>query len=698
MAAGQKRTVATMNARAPDRFMRRSLLFCMGDKAEQVGQVALAMAQQSLPASPPIGLCRWRAVQDAGVSASDGTPPDLTVLLETCEALCRAEQIEPLRQQGYVLQRPEELQVWLVLDLTDGIVDAWMEAVAATLDALKQEIWRRLRIHVVYHFFWLTHPQAAPRLRAWAEALAVYRDGVPYMAGPINWERVGLAPADWLTHAATALFGLVWGAAPANAMADELTRGRPWVLSVGATAWFAKRPQLMQRLAQIWTGRLGAVLGRAETALELADTPPPTAQEATTELARLVPPMPGSARWGQRRPGLLALNGLVHELKARDARRRQRLLVEQRRARMAWLGQRVAELDANLSALRAATLTPAAGLPQPSGWRQQLDAWFNDAASALQALSETLEASSQAEEQANQKLAQAYTDLEALIAELPGAWLAQIKRQRLDLFGLGPRDRAGGVWPPLAALFKLLWQAVQPWRWQRWIWAYWQDLPERAQRVLSAQAWAATASWRALNDHTVRQFLLAHMQSLRQLINEAERIEAQVQALAAQAARAEPEAPPPWSEPALTAFGEELLGSGEEAAQAFLADTPLIHWPELTEAELSECLHQHWFARLPRVAEMEVGELLAKALPPSERQGWLAQQMRTALPLWPAQELALDQQVETWVLTPTPVGQAAEALLGPAHAAPGGLLWGRTSFDGVMLLRLAPVDLSVEDG
>lgn len=667
-------------ARSETQPVRRSLLFCFGGKAEQVGQMVIDMAHKILPAKPLIGLYSWQMGENRGRQPSSEltekprpqpTAPmlDQAPLLELCEELCGAEQIELLQQQGYVLHRPEELQVWLLIDLNDEQTGKQADAVLATLDKMQEAVWQRLRIHTIFRALLLSHPKEQRRMTDWAVRLAPCCDGPLYLAGPINWEYVCLDEQRWMLRCTTALFGLLWGAAPANSRLDEFSRGEQWALSIGAAAWFAARSELQRLLANEWIGWLCKFLYRSDLPVGYGYRGEPSARQAIEELRSSVPPPPGASIWGKRRPGLFTLQALPGDLRRREQQRNQRLSPEQRRARQIWLGHQVELLEADLASLRTAMFAPADQPPNLSGWRRQIDALFESTARELEVISQALDTLSEAEEQAKQKVEQAYAELEALLADLPTASLTDFLRR-----------------------------AMQPWQWLRWFWRYWQELPEQAQRVLSAQDNERRQNWSALNHHTVRQLYLARMQSLRQAGDELAQIEKRIQALAAAAGREPHALPAPWAEQTLAALWVMLYGSGEEVGREFLKETPLSSWLEMDEIEIEERIYRHVALRITQLEKWSAGELLTAALPPAERAIWLEQQLRMAMPLWPAQELSLEQPMECWILEPVPTNRDEGSALWSATLDFKEALWTRSYFDGVLILRLAPVDLSIEEG
>lgn len=655
------------------RLVSRALLLPVGEGARQMAEAVVAISEKWLGGEAPVQI------------ACDQTDGD--ELAGALERLTSQELMRSLQGRGIGLARANESEVWAIIDLTGDptggkTAEVAVAEVAEKLETITEKAWRQLRIHVVAHSLLLARPADYTHLSAWSEGLATHCPQRVYLAGPVNQAHLSLADEKWRTQAATALAGLLWSKAPSHSQLVQEQTGGHSLIALGGAAWNTPRTEVIHWLALRFAQRTVARLSQEDATVRNGPDPHlPTAQQSMQELLAQLTAPPAGLLWGERRPGLAALTELpetlVHEVERAQKQQGAEAQLERRR----WLASQLEGGSRLQAEVRRAYLQPPEGWPRLAAYGIEVTARRESLLQRLQDVQKQLE-------EWGERLAQAEDASRQAQAELT------------ELCALFPTQDLQGAFTAL----------THPWRLISWLWVYLVWLPQRAQHLLDSLARQTTARWHETNWHTIRQLLLAQAQEWQLVLDEAERLSnllAQMEdEWAGELAGMALESVQPWTETTLDALCNRLLADGTLCALGFLENTPLYDWLEQDRAALRAALlawPQPWLAPLER---WDGVDFLVEALSGPALADWLGQVSDTALPLWPDEEMRSSSLGENRLLLGrSPLGaEDADASHGErldrwrdAADVVGNLVETLFHGDGVALLRLALVDLALDD-
>lgn len=651
------------------RLPSRALLLPVGKGAMQLAKTVIDISEKWLGGEAPV---RIASDQPAG----DG-------LAAALERLASQDMMQNLQKRGIGLARPNEAEVWAIIDLTDeGSGEVDVAEVAEKLETITETAWQQLRIHVAANALLLTRPADHKLLVTWYKGLVVQCPQRIYLAGPVNQAHLSLTDENWRAQTATAVAGLLWSKAPSHSqLFQERTDGHTLV-ALGAAAWNMPRAEVMHWLALSFAQRTVVRLGQEDTAVHNRPDPHlPIAQQYMQDLLANLSDPPSGLLWGERRPGLATLTELPGGLVREMERVQKQPGAEAQQERRRWLARQLESRSRFQAELRRGHLQPMEEWPQLAAYRTQAATRREGLLQQLQNVQSELEEWGDRLTQAEEASHQA----QAALAEL---------------CALFPTQDLKGAFMALS----------HPWRLVSWLWAYLVWLPQRAQQLLDSLTRQATAQWHETNWHTIRQVLLAQAQDCQLTLAESERLSDLLiqmeKGWADEKTGMAVEGVDPWTEGTLDTLWNRLLADGSGCALALLAEYPLTGWLERDREELQAALlawPQPWLAPLKR---WDGVDFLVEALPGSALADWLGQLADLALPLWPDEEMRSGSLSENRLLLGcTPAGaedtdtghgerlmrwrEAAEVVPNPVETTFHG--------DGVVLLRLAAVDLTLDD-
>lgn len=721
-----------------ERRIRRAVILTNGPAAEAVAEMVWGVSRDWLGIDPPLAVARgFLAAAGAGDWAApppEGGQPEQsdavlahngTLLDEACAGLVRGPRIAALRAAGWELARGTEIQAWLLVDV--AAAGAAPGALGMLLPVLADRVWEQARVHVVWRGVVLAEPAQERQAAQWVAVLAAAGVEGILVAGPVDADRLRWEPTIWQERTATALAALIWGEAdPLNQASLAAAESGVVAWSAGATAWRTPlaliKEQVALRCARMllarwlatpepatagprWTTTAEAATLSATAVgsssptdsenaraqhpgrerLVAVDLPPWEAPGLTVAPEQLrgaleagVAPAPDGHLWAHRRPGWYAVHGLADELQATAEACAAPAKAEQYEQRGAWLGGQVAAWEADLTELRRRRLTPAAGDPQLRLFALELQGLAVQVQSATVRIEDWLDAAGRQYERATGAVQSAHQALAELCAAFPAATAAGLR----------------------AALRSL-------WRWPGLAWAYLTRLPRAAQRYLDACARQWQARRTEANIHALRQAHLALAQAVQACSGEVAAVLELVERAAAELAqRADAATLPlaPWDAARLAALAARLLPAVQVGLSEMLAADELAAAATVEGAVAADHLLAGIARRLPALLPWSAADCLAEGLADADLERWLARQVAEATPLWPG--AGLEAGARVWLLTP----HGAE-LPGRPHSVSTGrleaafqaarmagqkamqLCVGRTQADGVLVLRLAPVQL-----
>lgn len=675
------------------RRIHRHILCSFGAPAHALAQRVLELSHCGM-ADPPLEHLAAPQAQTPG--GGDREFELLTLQMEqACDRLADSAVALRRRRQGFEFAAPDELHVWLLINLapagsgaapTEPANDAGVtpEVLARSQEILQQTAWLRLRAHIAWHAVLLLEAAAQPLLLSWVEAL---RGGEVqlYVMSPVNAEHLRLADHDWRERAAQTAAALLWVAPPPHTAIERATTGFRCLAAVAADVWCSPAAQLHAWLAQAGAAEILRIV--TETAPTAASTGPdsPSLDEDVAALQRKAPPVrtlpthswrPG---WGEVAQLPAAFAAEMERTDADNARRFQQ-------ARLAWLDQAQDLWGERLAALEAGELLSPVW-PQVAQHLASLQALRRLADELAQAVGERLELIGTQLEQAAQADAAAALTLETLCCSLPGC----------SLQGL-----TGAL--------------LQPWRWPRWAFDYWQRLPDCVRRWRSTHEAASAQQREEAAWHTLRQHYLAAAQQVQVRIVRTQQIQQHLAAaydLAAAACTQQAEhIGAPWSPARLARLRQRLLADVtavpvRDILQSVLRreNTPaetVMQLAERSAAQVGEaagwsaldCLYAAFTAEHGWAPSMAVATL-------RDADAWLEQMLHAATPLWPAQELADNALMEDWYVAPGSRAQAeppggSVALLESWHSHFAHLLAAESALDAVQVIRWSEVRIDLE--
>ncbi|MBM4459694.1 MAG: hypothetical protein FJ011_18355, partial [Chloroflexi bacterium] len=518
--------MAEQTSREAKRRIRRAVILTDGPAAAAVAAETLTLSQAWLGVEPPLVVvnnsCREDAMKPlSGGDIGEDRAPTLTALSQACDCLASGEAIGRLQAAGYTLARPDEIQLWVIADVTASAGDclAWTArpaaarpaAISALLSMLAATVWRRMRIHVSTRGLLLAEPATEVLAARWARGLVDAGAEQVYLAGAVDAARLSWQPGVWQTRAATALAALLWSnvlfhSLSQSSLSNSCDHERPaadgdvvGVWSIGAAAWQSPLGQIRRHVAIRCAMRIVEQLKEQSQAWKISesskvwrsdDLPPwePPELAVAPERHRLVlesvvPLAPAAQIWGRQRPAWRGLRQLPAALRASAEKRAAQAHDEQYTPRGEWLGGQVTAWEAALEQLRQERLRPATGWPAVGLYQRELEALAAELQAACVTLEDWLEEAGRGFEAAAAGATQARQALEALCAGFPA--------------------------PTRAAVWATL---LQPWRWLKIAWAYWIKLPRCAQKYLDAVYHQGQARWAEANTHVLRQAYLAMAQ------------------------------------------------------------------------------------------------------------------------------------------------------------------------------------------
>lgn len=638
------------------RGVNRVLLLTQGSNAIQVGRHVLDLSQRWFAVAAPLKLVEVEVnTPSAGVET-------LQCLIDASEALAAQTLAQTLHNQGLMFERPGEIHLWVVVDLVPTSVDAGAPgfipvskpeapdvcsdlAPSALVQELTNQVWRRLRVAIVPHILFLAEPAAEAALAFWVRQMASEATNGFYVAAPVNQEHLLLETADWRWQVATALAVLLWSCAPNHTLLGPSAMGRGALRALGAAAWPSPAPLLKQWLALQWAHRLATrLINQLKAGAELpASLSPPNANRLEQDLAAAFQPPAVDERWGARRPSWSALADLAQSLARQAEINEKEERMRQQEARFAWLDGQLARWQERLEHHQQSYLSPEEGWPQLGRYRSELHRYRQGLCQAASMVDERLESAVLRHERAGALAEQTTLHLQALCRSFP------------------PCTERG-----------LANAALHPWHWPRWIWNYWQRIPEDARRLLDALAQRRHAAWLESNLQLARQFYLAAIQQTQEELAMLATLEHVLTALAGHLAhlleQVECELPLPWDPSRLAWLYTQILDDTLEGAWVLLHQHPLRTWPQRAETALATELIAWVEPELAALDHWTTVESLHLALiageaEPSVTAGscwatWLETLRRQATPLWPGQALAQQALAEEWIITPPrPVSQ-----------------------------------------
>jgi len=654
------------------RLVTRALLLPVGEQAGQMTETVLTLSREWLGGEAPL---RMGSVQ----ATSQNMNEEMAAMLDE---LASQSLLQSLAGQGVGIARPNEAEVWAIVDLSNGTSpDLEATRLSTLLQALAELAWQRLRIHLAAHALLLATPADQPALITWVDALAAPCENRIYLAGPVNESHTYLTKDTWLNHTAISLAALLWSKAPGHSHLGHQTMVGRTVVALGGVAWMTPRSALNHWLSLTFAHEFVNRL-RQDTmsAPDHQDKETAGAEQRMREMAETLTAPPAGLVWGERRPDLRALADLPHTLVQETERVQRQRDAEAQRGRQRWLSSQLESWTKQQEELQQAYLRPSTGWPRLPANRARLSTHREMLLQQLQVVQSHLDEWGERWSQAEEASKHAQNKLAELCRLIPTP------------------DWRGG----LTVL-------TQPWRMVSWLWAYLVWLPQRAQQLLDALARQAMARWHENNWHTLRQLFLVQAQECQLALDKVTRLTERLagvdQVLTTALERVDNEEMSPWAGATLEHLHERLLADGSTCGLAFLAAYPLDSWDEIGVDRLYEALRawpQPWLDPLSR---WDGVDHLVEALPGPGLSGWFSGQVETAQSLWPSQEMCSGTRGETRLLlgvysahgegVDPGHGERLERLREAARELDD-LMESTFYGDGVAMLRLTLVDLEMD--
>jgi hypothetical protein len=680
------------------RGVTRTLFVTLGQCAQTVAAEAARLSAHWMQTEPPLATLDANAWGGNGAAAGEPLAQTVAAL----HALAAEDVAAALQRQGCAIQRHDEIQVYLVADMTgDGGAGAASGAsgaagtpttnpaaeMLAALRSVEAQVRQELRARTASHVLLLARPADQAKVAACVKTLHVGGVADVWLTGAVTAEHQRLDDAVWLQRAGRALATLAWAAFPSHAYTDS-SGGGDGVRVLGVAGWDTALPAVRHWLA-LRSAAEAVRLLHAEgvdggrVAENAAAVQPSLLTESMDGLLQSLasaaaPPLPQQA-WAADTADWAQMAELVGRVTAADKQLDNRHQVRVRQTRFAWLEVQMNEWAAWVSAQTRQGLAPAAGLPQLAAHQERL----TQAAAQLAVRTEAIAALAEDAEGAVEQAAAAVQAAEQRVAE------------------------AAGVFPPysLKGLTALL---LQPWRWPVWAWCYAFALPNRCAELLAALAGQRRAVWHESNVHTLRQMLYTAQQDLQHLTAQLAAVETAVNATAdalAQGAAHERAGAAPWTDTTLEALWTmQEAEAVAERCRHYLTRRPLAQWPpdgvaeDLTaamaapEAPLADwtaldCLVEG-LAYAEQMQRSSFESLLRSALP-QEPFAWLDTVCAASVPLWPRPALAQGKAEQCWLLAPPAGGQRAGAGGEAAHGLAKLHWWAETQREPVDVCWLA---------
>ena len=567
-----------------DLGVRRSLVCFGGSRAATAAQRIDDLSCTWLGCKPPLALLNLAAGPAAAVQAA-------------IDGLAGVDQTQALHRVGLYLAHPDEVAVWLVLDLLDPEAALDPGGLNELLGELRRQAWSRLRANIRPQVLLLADPAAGETLGQWHAALAASGVEQVWLAGPVNRSRVRFADNAWIEQASTAVAGLLW---TDTAAATREPDDAPWRS--------ARRPgtATLPRCARRWWSGSPAASSHALPSRQ-AWRNGPSSNGFRPPSTRPAWPQPS------RRPNLPACGATGSQASPcchsspRGSRQRpagaiRSIASRSTRCAKSWLSERLAAGEQQLAAQEAAHVRAGEAWSRPGGWAQQAEARKGEVLAALALLEDDLEAAGHARDAAETMVLRAEANLSALVSVFPQ-----------------PGSRGA-----LRALFT-------PWRWPAWAWGYVIVLPRTVQRLLDAYAGCEAAAWHEANIHLARQALLGLAQTAGDRAVQAQRAFGLFQA-AAEANAAEAAPPWPWTDATLDSLATSLfppVGPDLVVLLEGLGDRP-------EDATTLIRRVRGWVTEVAAALAWTTAEQLIMALDEPRLTAWLDELGERAQPLWPA--------------------------------------------------------------
>lgn len=685
--------------RRPQRsdLIQRALLVTSGPHANAVAERCLQLSQEWLHAEAP--------VESIEMETGPGPGLDLGSVGQALDRLADAARMDRLADAGLILEHTDEIVLWFVLDLavwpekaSASEMTTSLDALLSMADQLEETAWSQLRVRTVAHALLLASPQHQTLVRDVARHLAALCADRIYVSGPVDHRRLRLAEGHWQERTAVAVSAWLWGQQPGYTMLHQRGEHQPCVRAIGAVAWPTPRRTVRDWLAATWVCRMLATLMQGDD-----DAPAPETLNA------MLPPSPsrlldevqaGLTRPTQirfapnERPPFSMLRQTARRIETRLRRLEERSMPARRQHRQAWIDQHLAQWTHTLDTLRSLLLESATAdesrnqQPRIHAYQLHLHALAQDLTARLSLIDEHLSDLSDRLTQAEQICRRDEATLNTLCATIP------------EITPLG-----------------LLQMIMQPWRWPGWVWRYTNTIPSHMQLYLDSLYRCVVLEWEQNNWHTVRQAHLVMVQMVQERLAELAQLMTLLSETQACVTDKIPQAlPAPWTPERLDWLYDHLLGDGSAAVIDSLTLYPLSSWVGTDTAVLAERLLSWMSERLVALDEWAAIDFLATALPGEDLDAWLDHFIEEARPLWPPQELAGSQSLETWFYQPEAAYEAdhprpsdlPESDLADASRAQN---WSRltdwcerqeelrhvhSAVDGLIALRWLPVDLSIE--
>lgn len=618
-------TMPTKTRSSPIRRIPRALLLPVGEDALAVAEQIDRLSRGWLGGEPPVAIAEQATWMDA----------DKLGLAAALDRLSSQELMADLAQRGVSLERNNEIQAWVLVQLGhEDNPKLTPTDVVDGLDSLADLSWERLRVHTVPHVLFLAEPAEQGELADWVSSLVKPCGDRIYVAGPVTHDHVRLTPEMWLPRAATGVSALLWSAPPSHTQLARTLQTGQQIQALGAAAWLSPLPSLRTYLAEAFARRVLARLHEeGETDGRPAQAPAPALiqegagpEQEVRSLTQTLPAPGAGSRWGNRRPGLTALATLPADLRREGERRDKQRQMDLRRARQGWLAERLAGWQDALARRRQESLAPIQAWPDLTAYRVALQA---QRAQALQS-GEVVEGQL---ESWGDRVAQAENRVDAAAHALQGI---------CDLFPT----------PDLRGVVTLL---TRPWRMFGWAWAYLNWLPKRAQQMLDAQAQRAQLQWQDANWHVIRQFYLAQAQDLQLELVAVEKIQAVMASACQSLNSADPVQArdlPPWTPAALDALSDHIFADDGVCVWGFLETLPLSQWSHQSGEILVRQLTEWTAPWLTALDGWTAVDCAAAALSDPALALWLSSLAEQATPLWPDQELQAENRGENRLLLP----------------------------------------------
>ena len=652
----------------PNRRVWRQILCTCSTPAAAIAERVLALSRRGMT-EPPLTHLAAPAAANAALDKQ---------IEDACDLLADLERAERQRRQGIEIVTPDELHIWLLLDLRPGESSAGSPSaiispaeIAQLQAAMQRGVWQRLRAHVAWHAVLLLEAAAQDLLVTWAAALHAESEAQVYVMSPVNAQHLRMAENAWTEQVAQSITALLWTAPPAHSQIEWVATGVHTLAAMAAVVWCSPAQPLHAWLAQAGAAQIIQLLHgefappAEEVRAGLAEVPPgaPTlaGDLATLHRRPLTPPQlvlpTGYPSWP-------ALARLPDDVGAEIAKFATTYARQSQQLRMAWLDDAQSAWDELLQGIEVSRIVQPPW-PRLRSYRTALDALRDHIHTQAQQAGDQMEAAGARLEQAAQEADAALRRLHTLCAAFPACT---------------PRGVFAAV--------------LQPWKWLRWAYSYWQELPDVLQQIAATEQDVERRRHEEATWHTLRQHYLAAAQQVQIRSTRLQQLEASLaaaQVIAADAGSMPAEIPAPWTLARLKRLLSRLLPD----VTRIQMDKTLTRITnlELSPHDLVTELNARVGAEIEAVKSWPALDCLAAAfaidLLPGEALGdapgrWFEQQLHATAPLWPAQELAENALAEDWWSAPELETQTEWVAAAAAIAA----AW-RTQFPAARVARSA---------